>query len=90
QALARPHGVSPFRKELNPDQRFGQTRLNPDGSTRPRVRWRARAEKSRSDVRFGDFSLMGQDQALFAANAANTDNQVASGIVWNQPCILSQ
>ena len=34
---------------------------------------------------------MGQDQALFAANAANTDNQVASGpIVWNQPCILSQ
>ena len=43
------------------------------------------------DVRFGDFSLMGQDQALFAANAADTDNQVASGqIVGNQPCILSQ
>jgi hypothetical protein len=41
-------------------------------------------------MRFGDFSLMGQDQALFAANAANTDNQVASGpIVGNQPCILT-
>ena len=26
QALARPHGVSPFRKELTPDQQFGQTR----------------------------------------------------------------
>jgi hypothetical protein len=48
--------------------KYAKTRLDQYGHVFGAKRERA------SDMRFGDFSLMDEDQALFAADAANTDN----------------
>jgi hypothetical protein len=49
QALARPHGASPLRREPTPDQQFGQIRWKPDGATRLRVRGK-RDRKNRTQM----------------------------------------
>jgi hypothetical protein len=59
QVFARPHGVSPFREELpriSSSVKRAKTRMDQHGQQFGGKRERG---KNRSDVRVGDFFLMG-------------------------------